>query len=115
MTDKKETGATGSHRAAARVADIAALTADIRRLLTEMRDAARGGGGPLPKDLADKVAQLHAAHLKVVASEDMFHAKFGKTDADDAIDFDAVRADIGRQLDRIRAAIVTSGLSDPAD
>ncbi|MDP5359577.1 MAG: hypothetical protein NWR52_05430 [Paracoccaceae bacterium] len=111
MNDEDEMLHDPVQSAAARLIEIAALTEDIRLTLTEMRKALRDPGGPKPKDLLTKLNELHAAHLKVLAAEEAFNAKTGRTADDDAPDLDAIRADIGRQLDRIRASLGAAGLS----
>ncbi|MFT7107890.1 MAG: hypothetical protein ACJAVT_002419 [Yoonia sp.] len=53
--------------------------------------------GPTAKDILMKFNELHAVHLKVSLVEDAFHAKLGKLPIDNAIDFEALRAEIGPQ------------------
>lgn len=113
MTDEDETPRDAVRLAAARLAEIRALTEDIRQTLTDMRMVLREPGGPKPKDLLTKLNELHAAHLKVLAAEDTFYAKIGKTGHEEPLDLEAIRADIGRRLDRIRESLVAAGLSGP--
>ncbi len=111
MTDKDVVPRDPVRLAAARLEEITALTEDIRQTLTQMRKDLHDADGPKPKDLLTKLNELHAAHLKVLAAEDVFYAKIGKIGHEEPVDLDAIRADIGRQLDRIRASLVAAGLS----
>lgn len=105
----------GAGLAADRLAEITRLSEGIRRTLSQMAEALDEKAGVSPKDVLNKLNELHAVHLKVLAAEDAFHAKLGKTADHDAIDFDAIRAEIGGQLDRIRASLVASGISGAAE
>ena len=105
----------GAGPAADRLAEIKRLSERIRRTLSDMADALDQKTGPTPKDVLTKLNELHAVHLKVLTAEDAFHAKLGKTSDDDAIDFEAIRTDIGGQLDRIRDSLVASGVSGAAE
>ncbi len=105
----------GAGAAADRLAEIKQLSERIRRTLSDMADALDQKTGPTPKDVLTKLNELHAVHLKVLTAEDAFHAKLGKTADDDAIDFEAIRTDIGGQLDRIRDSLVASGVSGAAE
>jgi hypothetical protein len=111
MTKIPPNAPCGAGTAAERLAEITRLSEGIRRTLSDMADALDQKTGPTPKDVLTKLNELHAVHLKVLIAEDAFHAKLGKTTDDDAIDFDAIRTEIGSQLDRIRDSLVASGLS----
>ena len=102
MTEQHTTAPDGAAMAAARLAEIDHLSERIRLVLTQMSDALDQDAGPFATEILTTLNQLHAAHLKVLTAEDVFHAKIGKTADDGALDFEAIRADIGRQLDRIR-------------
>ena len=115
MTDETK-GADGSvPDEEARIMEIRALTADMRVLLQEMIAAARVDPKTVkPADLLKTLVDLHSAHLKVLEKEEAFHAGLAKHGAA-AIDYDAIRAEIGRKLDRIRAARGAEGVSGRAD
>ncbi len=110
MTDDTK-GAGDPAQDAARLEEIRQLTDDIKRL---MRDRIAGWrtqaelSGP---EITKRVGELHSAHLKLVEQERIFHAKLGRDIEKDAIDYDAVRAEIGRALDRIRARRGAGGVS----
>ena len=87
-----------------RLAEIDELTAQIRELLQEMVALARENPAALkPLEVLRKIAELQSAHLKVLEKEEAFHDKL-RAQAAETIDYDLIRADIGRALDRIRAA-----------
>ncbi len=115
MTEQQPNVPAGAVPAADRLAEITQLSEGIRRTLSQMTDALDQHTGPTPKDILNKLNELHAVHLKVLAAEDAFHAKIGKTKDDDAVDFDIIRVDIGRQLDRIRDAIVAGVISGASE
>lgn len=101
--------------AAQRVAEIERLSRDIRRTLEDMRTYVRDIPNIKPKDLADKLDQIHAAHLRVLRAEDILHEKIGKDSDAEAIDYDAIRLEIGRQLDRLRESLVAEGIHRDTD
>jgi len=115
MTDEEKGAGPAAPGDDGRVAEINALTAEIRVLLQEMvKQAREDPAGARPAELLKKIGELHSAHLKVVEKEEAFHAKLAR-DGADAIDYDRIRAEIGRKLDRIRAARGAEGLSGGAD
>lgn len=114
MTEQNTDAPGSAASAAVRLAEIDHLSESIRQVLRQMSDALDDQSGPFPTEILTTLNQLHAAHLKVLTAEDAFHAKLGKTADDDAIDFEAIRADIGGQLDRIRDSLLTSGISSKA-
>ncbi len=101
-------------RAAKRAAEIVRLYERMRDLL----DVAIGQLGTpnamTPKSVLNKLAELETVHLSLLKVEEKFHEKHANKSAGSDIDYDAVRADLGRQLDRIRAAIKTNGVSKDA-
>ncbi len=99
---------------AARLRELDTLAQDMRDVLKEMIALARTGADIKPADLIKKIADMHAAHLKVVQQEDVLHAKLGLKE-EDALDYDAIRAEIGRKLDRIRASLDPDDISGGAD
>lgn len=119
MNNHSTTDETDADLAGARLAEIDALSRRIRRALTDMMDTleAEDDVSALPKAILTKLNELHAAHLRVLAAEDMFHDKIGKEqDPDaDAPDYDAIGAEIGRQLDRIRQTLVAKGVPVTAE
>lgn len=115
MKKRNDGGAGAPELAAARLAEIDALSRHIRKNLSDMLAEVDGGHSPNLKELQNKLNELHAAHLKVLAAEDAFHARLGKTTDENAVDFDAVRTEIGRRLDRLRESRAAGGFSGDAD
>ncbi|MEO1639748.1 MAG: hypothetical protein AAFU41_10940 [Pseudomonadota bacterium] len=117
MNEIPETDETEAQLAENRLAEVDALSRRIRRALTDMMDTLEGDdeASALPKTILTKLNELHAAHLKVLAAEDTFHDKIGKDPDADAADLDSIRAEIGRQLDRIRETLVAKGVSIAPD
>ena len=93
--------------AQARVARIAALFESIAGTLDQMIEDLGRPGGPAPRALHIKLGELQTAHLKLIAAEEAFDAEFG---ADERADFDGIRREIGRRLDRLRAGLDAEGL-----
>lgn len=111
MTKLDEQGPTGQSNAAARVAEISRLFESIRQVLDHMIQAIGTPDGQTPKAVVSKLNELQSVHLKVLAAEEAFHDNQDTSEDENIIDFDAVRAEIGRQLDRLRTAIETEKVS----
>ncbi|SFS07935.1 hypothetical protein SAMN05444714_0976 [Yoonia litorea] len=86
-----------------RLAEINKLFHAIRQTLEEMLEQLRAGEGTKPADVLKKIGELQTAHIKVLEQEKAYHDSLGQKDGPEALDFDAIRAEIGRRLDRIRA------------
>jgi hypothetical protein len=115
MNDNENEGADAPDLAAVRLAEIDDLSRKISARLSQMIDDLTDGSDPTVKAIAAKLDQLHAAHLKVLAAEDAFHAKIGKNPDEGAIDYDAARAEVGCRLDRLRESLLAEGVPcDPA-
>lgn len=115
MTKKQKNTRTRVDSAAIRLAEMERLYQDIRDTLVAMKDRLGKPDGASTKEVLTMVNELNAAHLKLVNAEDAFHAKIGTNPDIDAIDFDAIRVEIGGQLDRIRASLAASGISIGTD
>ena len=113
MTEKRMTPA--SDDAAARVAEIAGLFVSIRQTLEFAREALEASDASQTKTILNKLNEIQSAHVKVLAAEDAFHAQHAAADADDLPDLDAIRAEIGRKLDGIRAVLDAGGVSGGAE
>ena len=88
-----------------RVARLDRLFTSISNKLDEMMmQFGTSKGGP-PKDFNIKLSELQSAHVSLNKAYEVFHEKFAGTAPGDTADFDAIRDDIGRKLDRIRAAL----------
>ena len=116
MENENKDGVDAPDLAASRLAEIEHLSRRISDRLSEMIDDLTDGSDAPVKQIAIKLEQLHAAHLRVLTAEEAFHAKIGKyADDADAIDYDAVRIDVGCRLDRIRESLLADGVPcDPA-
>ena len=115
MKERIEGGPDGPDLAADRVAEINRLSREIRERLAEMVEDLRTAKPADLKAICSKLDHVHAAHLKVVAAEDAFHAKLGTDPDADAIDYDEIRDEIGCRLDRLRQSIVAEAVSGTAD
>ncbi|WP_296424128.1 hypothetical protein [Yoonia sp.] len=111
MNELNDPGPEGLQNATARVAEISRLFESIRQVLDQMIRVIGTPDGRTPKAIITKLNELQSAHLKVLAAEEVFHAQHGQSASSEDIDVDAIRADIGGQLDRLRAAITAEGLS----
>lgn len=88
-----------------RVARLDRLFTSISNKLDEMMvQFGTSKGGP-PKDFNIKLSELQSVHASLNKAYEVFHEKFAGTSPDDNTNFDAIRDDIGRKLDRIRAAL----------
>ncbi len=110
MNEKTDEEVDASDLAAERLAEIDKLSRRISARLSEMIDDLTDGTDPTAKEIASKLDQLHAAHLKVLTAEDAFHAKIGKDPDEGAVDYDAVRIEVGSRLNRLRDSLVTESV-----
>lgn len=115
MNTPHDTGLDGLQLAADRVAEIDALSQEIRDRLREMTANVKEVTSANLNAITNKLDLLHAAHLKVLAAEDKFHAKTGADPDEHAVNYDEIRTDIGRQLDRLRNALIAEGVSWDVD
>ena len=115
MTEQEKGAGDPAQDAAVRLDEIRRLTDDIKNLLRDRIADWRDQADLNPAEINKRIGDLHSAHLKLVEQERIFHAKLGLDTEKDAIDFDAIRADIGRALDRIRAKRGAGGVSGGTD
>jgi len=115
MNKKERVGPDGPDLAATRLSEIDDLSQDIRIRLQEMADDLKVVSAANLNAITNKLDLLHAAHLKVLAAEDKFHAKVGIDPDQDAIDYGEVRAEIGSRLNRFRESLMAEGFSCDAD
>ncbi|MCK0094209.1 hypothetical protein MWU60_01395 [Yoonia sp. F2084L] len=115
MNEQKDAGLSPEFLAAERLAEVDLLSRDIRKLLEQMIAAFKADEDVALKDVLTKLNQLHAAHLQVVTAEERFHAKLGSDPDEDAIDYDAVRFDVGCRLNRLRQSLLADGFPCDAD
>lgn len=57
-----------------------------------------------------KIAELESTHMSLVRAEEAFHEKTKHDVANSGPDYDAIREEIGRALDRIRDAECAGGV-----
>ena len=105
MNNLDDQGRDALDDAAARVAETAELYHSIRNLLRQMIAEIETATAIPPQAILSKLSDLQAAHLKVLAAEEAFYALQQANEPDTTIDYNALRDDIGGQLDRIRAAL----------
>ncbi|PXW67827.1 hypothetical protein C7964_105177 [Loktanella sp. PT4BL] len=115
MNTPDKTGLDGLESASDRVVEIDAVSRYVRERLREMADDLKKVTYGNLNDINKQLDLLHASHLRVVIAEDKFHDKIGTDPDADAIDYDAIRDDIGRQLDRLRDALIAEGVLGDAD
>ena len=101
MGKRKTTDRIGRADALARRDEILALYETMKRSLMKQILEFGDGDHVASKTLAAKIGELSATHLILLKSEDAFREKFCEDDHT-VPDFDALRAEIGRKLDRIR-------------
>lgn len=85
-----------------RRAEIDQLSLSIRDILKEMIAALQSNETTDMKPILSKLKELQSAHLQVLSAEDAYHAKLPSDPDEDAIDYDEIRREIGRRLDRLR-------------
>ncbi|MDX8349650.1 hypothetical protein SLH49_16825 [Cognatiyoonia sp. IB215446] len=107
MTELDERGQLAPDDAQTRIGELADL---FRSLRTTVRLAIAQMGSPdaqTPKATLSKLNELQSVHFKLLEAEEAFYARQEKGDDTADIDFDAIRAEIGCQLDRLRKALPT--------
>ena len=107
MTELDERGQLAPDDAQTRIAELADL---FRSLRTTVRLAIAQMGSPdaqTPKAALSKLNELQSVHFKLLEAEEAFYAKQDHGDDTADNDFDAIRAEIGCHLDRLRKALPT--------
>ena len=115
MNDLNDMGRDPPHSAAERLAEMKQLFRQARDLLALALDEIGQPTAETPKALRKRFDDLFDAHLKAVAAEDAFDAQTGETGDKDVIDYDEIRAELGRQLDRIRDSGGSDAISGEAE
>jgi hypothetical protein len=115
MNTPNETRPDGLATAAERLVEVDAVSQYIRDRLREMADDLKKVTYGNLNEINKQLDLLHASHLRVVIAEDKFHDKLGTDPDADAIDYDTIRDDIGRQLDRLRDALIANGVLGDAE
>jgi hypothetical protein len=97
-----------------RISQIADLFEEMRTLLARWLDEAGPAADASNKQMMNKINELQTTHMMVLRAEEVFHDKYGSTDIATGIDYDDARDTIGRELDRLRAALSpASGSGEP--
>lgn len=105
----------GRADALARVRELAGFFDALKyTFLAQLTQIDRGGALPSKAHVA-KLAELQAVHVQLLKAEDQFIDKFGAGTDDTQIDYDAIRADLGRALDRIRESAGAGDVPGSAD
>ncbi|WP_373635518.1 hypothetical protein [Yoonia sp. SS1-5] len=115
MTKPKKRAIGAHDDPATRVAETKKLFRQIRETLVHMLETLGTTQGDTPKSIVTKMNELQAAHLKVLSAEEAFDVHYGKLDTAETPDFDAIRIEIGRQLDRIRNTTDASSVLEDTD
>lgn len=115
MTNDTNDPLRGRIAAAARVAAIHDIFDGIRLALAGQVDELTHGAPVTSKALLTKLGELQSAQLLLTKAEDAFAEKYGRDGDDAQIDYDELRDQIGRKLDRIRISGGASGLFEGPD
>ena len=87
-----------------RLAEVVEVYGSASRLLHGLIARIDDGDGDVPKKLVAQLATLQELFVKIRKSEEVFHERYGDGLSDGQVDMAAIRAEIGRKLDRIRDA-----------
>jgi len=104
MTHEPMTPEQRAEEALERVNDIKNVFKSIRDLLKLQIEILGPPDKLTPKPILTKLAELQTAQITLVKAEEAFYDKIRKDTSGTDRDFDAIRDQIGRALDRIRAA-----------
>jgi hypothetical protein len=96
-------------------AELKRIFASVHAVLERMLRAAPTIDADTPQTLIAKLSELQSAHQQIVAAEEALHAQYGPIARSDDLDLTAIRAEIGGQLDRLRAAIMADKLPFETD
>ncbi len=94
-----------------RLLEMESVFLSARRLVGDLIAAVEAGEAEALRDLPASLSTLHKLYISVTEAEVRFNDKFGRSQDQDAIDFDAIRDQIGSRLDRLRDAGTTSDVS----
>ena len=106
MTEMNEAGSHDPMDAQARSVEVARLFKNILTTLQQMIATIGPADVDTPDAVIAKLNELKSAHLRILAAEEAFDGPCEKSDRYEDVDFDALRLEIGGQLDRLRAAIL---------
>jgi hypothetical protein len=115
MTEPDDAAPFGRAEALARVRELAGFYTALKATFLEQLGLSGAAGGLPSKAHAVKLAELQATHVHLLKAEEQFIEKFGQGTDDADINHDDIRDDIGRRLDRIRAAGSEGGVFSRAE
>ncbi|MEM8536390.1 MAG: hypothetical protein AAGF56_00870 [Pseudomonadota bacterium] len=116
MNDTPQTEPPKRQTPEERLAEVDRLSERIRHALDEIiTQMEQDRACDAPVALLKKLNELHTAHLQVIVAEERFHDKLGQDPDADAPDYDAIRADVGCKLDRLRNAFLAEGFPCDAE
>lgn len=115
MTELNDQRPPGLSDAQARAAEIGRLFENILHTLQQMIAAIGPTDADTPDAVIAKLNELKAAHLRILAAEEAFDGPREEPHQSNDVDFEALRIEIGSQLDRLRAAILADKLPFDAD
>ncbi|WP_245810544.1 hypothetical protein [Loktanella atrilutea] len=115
MTEPDDPCPMGRAQALARVRELKAFYDSLKAAFQTQLQQIGTAVEPPSKTHVARLADLQAIHVHLLKAEDSFIEKFGQGTDDADIDHDALRADIGRSLDRIRDRGAAGDVSGGAD
>ena len=68
--------------------------------------------GQTPKAVMSKLMELETVHTTALKAQEAFYEKYKDTTPQGGVNYNEIRDDIGRHLDRIRAALKSKGISE---
>ncbi|MBB5722073.1 hypothetical protein FHS72_001697 [Loktanella ponticola] len=107
---ENDDGLSREDAARLRISQISTLFVEMRTLLAKWLHDAGPAADATNKQMMNKINELQGAHMMVLRAEEAFHDKFDTDEIADGIDYDAARDDIGRELDRLRAAFTAGAV-----
>ncbi len=110
MTHENNRPTSGELAAAKRVAEIEVLFGSIKDILVATMERLDRPTPEMPPKMISKLSELQTAHLALIKAEEAFYEKIRKEGATDDTDFEGIRVEIGRQLDRIRDTLTTTDI-----
>lgn len=109
---RKERGQTSEASLERRKLDeVIEMFDSVTETLAELVQDMQSGKTVPAKQVRAHMADLQSAYFSIKKAEEAFHDKTGNVQRDGDIDFEAVRDEIGRKLDKLRAARDAEGIS----
>lgn len=97
--------------AAERIADILGFYKQLRQLLQQAMADEETTLEFGPRKVLSKIGEIQTVHTMVLRAEETFNDHIQNGTTPDANDLGAIRAEIGRRLDRLRAEIADGRIS----